>query len=236
MKKLFTAKHSIEAHLILAALSEAGIDAVVQGERLEPLMGKVGVVYPEVWIRNEADFERAKNVLVECQNSLLESPESAAPENDSDATKASESPETPVKLTDAGRKAALRIAVFFIAVVVLLALVIRPAKRHTDMFAARSGDVSEIEFLLSKKLIDVDLPDRNGMTMLHYAAGNKRLKIITLLLANGANVNAETLQGKTPLDFAQARGHEEVAKLLREAGGQLSEDRKGVRQFRLEIK
>jgi ankyrin repeat protein len=42
---------------------------------------------------------------------------------------------------------------------------------------------------------------------------------VLLLLTNGADVNAKSKGGYTPLDFAAHEGYEDVAELLRRHGG-----------------
>jgi ankyrin repeat protein len=44
--------------------------------------------------------------------------------------------------------------------------------------------------------------------------------VAELLLANKAEVNAKDNRGNTPLHLAAAKGHKDVAELLRQHGGQ----------------
>ena len=55
--------------------------------------------------------------------------------------------------------------------------------------------------------------EEEGMTPLIVAVGEGRKKIIELLIANGADVNAQSDMG-TPLHLAAGFGHNEIAKLL----------------------
>lgn len=56
-------------------------------------------------------------------------------------------------------------------------------------------------------------------TPLHYAARLGYLKVVELLIAKGANVNARNLDGNTPLYEAVECGHKEIVELLRKHGG-----------------
>jgi cytohesin len=83
--------------------------------------------------------------------------------------------------------------------------------------------------------VDVNAKDKTGETPLHYAAFNGEWGIAELLIAEGADVNAESENGvaggpisvflvggiirKTPLDVAIMRSHTEIADLLRKHGG-----------------
>ena len=73
---------------------------------------------------------------------------------------------------------------------------------------------------------------------MHFAASGGHKEIVELLIANGADVNAKTGDGRTPLDhaefssddFAYSRDIEvakkETADLLRKHGGKTSEELK----------
>ena len=58
---------------------------------------------------------------------------------------------------------------------------------------------------------------------LHYAVGWDLTEIIELLIANGANVNAQEKRDFTPLDFAE---ESKTANLLRKHGGKTGEELK----------
>ena len=59
-------------------------------------------------------------------------------------------------------------------------------------------------------------------TPLHAASRRNHLKIVQLLLKNGAEVNAPNRSGWTPLHFASQRGHLEVGRLLFEHGADVN--------------
>jgi uncharacterized protein len=56
------------------------------------------------------------------------------------------------------------------------------------------------------------------LTALHFAAYEGRTAVVRLLLNEGANANANTSSGRTPLD-AKEKGKKEAVKLLIQAGG-----------------
>jgi ankyrin repeat protein len=64
--------------------------------------------------------------------------------------------------------------------------------------AAEIGDTG-IANLLPDDGADIDGSDEPGMTALHLAACCGRFEMVKLLLANGANVNARNMGGRTPL-------------------------------------
>ena len=73
-----------------------------------------------------------------------------------------------------------------------------PAVRTPLMRAAEVGDIAEVRALIDKS--DVNAADSSGMTALHY--GVRDLAKVQVLLEHGANPNAKTRQGQTPLLIA----------------------------------
>jgi ankyrin repeat protein len=61
---------------------------------------------------------------------------------------------------------------------------------------------------------------------LHYAAANDRKEVAEMLIAAGADVNAKTKYGSTPLDWAIRFDETETADLLRKHGGKTGEELK----------
>jgi ankyrin repeat protein len=85
--------------------------------------------------------------------------------------------------------------------------------------AALRGDLAKVKALLKDHPEIVSSKDDNGVTPLHRAAEYGHKDMVELLLANGADVNAQSRNGWTPLNGAMLRGNQEVAELLRKHGG-----------------
>ena len=64
---------------------------------------------------------------------------------------------------------------------------------------------------------------------LHDAARLGYKNIVGLLLANGADANAKTNDGQTPMDIALGAGYSDIVELLRSAGGQFGTKDDGAR-------
>jgi ankyrin repeat protein len=87
--------------------------------------------------------------------------------------------------------------------------------------AIRRGDVEGVRDLLDRGA-DVDSRDRHGQTALMLAAHAGRGAVIEELLARRANLNATAKYGLSALMLAIVAGHTEVARLLADAGADLS--------------
>jgi len=79
---------------------------------------------------------------------------------------------------------------------------------------------------LTKK--NIDLKDSAGRTLLHRAVSSENLDVAKLLVENGAQVNEQDQNGKTPLDSAFEDAHSSasmyIAEVLIRAGGRSSLD------------
>ena len=88
--------------------------------------------------------------------------------------------------------------------------------------AAEGGDIDSVKDFLARG-VDVDAVGQYKQTALHLA---KTLEIVELLISKGADVNAKTDVGRTPLDLAIQQGKTETADLLRKHGGKTGEELK----------
>lgn len=86
-------------------------------------------------------------------------------------------------------------------------------------WAAAFGKLQIVRLLLEGARMDgyVDMKDRHGGTALDWAARYGYLEVCKCLLECGADPSVKDVFGQTAGWSAEASGHEEVAKLLREA-------------------
>src|SRR4051794_5909780 len=92
-----------------------------------------------------------------------------------------------------------------------------PAKDSSVADAAEKGDRSAIHSLLKKKT-DLNAPQVDGMTALHWAAYLDDLETAKLLVNSGAEVKATNGYGITPLSLACLNGNGDLVKLLLDHG------------------
>ena len=82
------------------------------------------------------------------------------------------------------------------------------------MALAGAGKVAEIRAMLAQG-VDPNVRIIEGyITALHSAVEHNQLDVIQVLIENGADINAETSNGTTPLIAAARAGNENVIKLL----------------------
>lgn len=91
---------------------------------------------------------------------------------------------------------------------------------NTALHAAIAGERNlDVIRLLLESGAKTDIFDSNGHTCLHTAAFHAdNREIVRLLLSYGAPVQARREGGQMALELAEARGHVQVAALLREHG------------------
>ena len=76
-------------------------------------------------------------------------------------------------------------------------------------------NVSDQELLkLIKTVPDVNMPGRDGRTLLIHAALYNRIEILKWLLGHGGNIDAQDYEGLTALHCAAASKHYEIAEIL----------------------
>jgi hypothetical protein len=94
-----------------------------------------------------------------------------------------------------------------------------PALRdqHPDLVAQRASaqDWDTVRYLVEHGF---GVNESAGVTALHYAAGIGRLDVVDLLLKHDADATAvDTEFGKTPAEWAEYLGHDDIAKRLTDA-------------------
>ncbi|RYP09068.1 hypothetical protein DL765_008590 [Monosporascus sp. GIB2] len=81
--------------------------------------------------------------------------------------------------------------------------------------AAKKGQKSVVEQLLTTGKVDVNSKDNDGRTPLLWAARHGNEAVVKLLVATSkVDVNLKDNDGRTPLSYAAGRGYEAVVKLL----------------------
>lgn len=82
---------------------------------------------------------------------------------------------------------------------------------HLACLNAKTRIVKE---LLKCGNCDVDIQDAEGCTPLHYAVGVNNMKIINILIKNGANVNVKNTKGNSPYEEAKCSKLNTIVKLF----------------------
>ena len=102
---------------------------------------------------------------------------------------------------------------------VLLAVASMGAAESTSQLVdvVKSGDLATAAALL-KQRIDVNVPESDGTTALHWAAHHADLAITEALIRAGANVNAANRYGIVPLVIASSSGNAATIEALLNAG------------------
>ena len=80
--------------------------------------------------------------------------------------------------------------------------------------AVQKQDEHMVELLLDNPHIEVNQPDLQNYTPLHYACAGYRTEIITMLLETGADLFSKTDKGYIPIHIACQKGQSEVLEHL----------------------
>ena len=97
-------------------------------------------------------------------------------------------------------------------------------KKLRESSADRSGPTAVVALPVLRQLLalpncDVNYPNQNGKAAIHFACQLRSdTEVLTLLLAAGADVNAATHRGHTPLIYASGRVRNEVVECLLDHG------------------
>jgi len=84
--------------------------------------------------------------------------------------------------------------------------------------AVQAGDSATVRALVQRKA-NVNEPQADGTTALHWAARNDDLATATLLLRAGAKADATNRYGLTPVALAAQNGSGAMLELLLKGGG-----------------
>jgi ankyrin repeat protein len=100
----------------------------------------------------------------------------------------------------------------------LLALLLAGAGADARLSTAvKSGDKAAIQALLQQK-VDVNVPEADGTTALHWAVRNDDGALVDQLIRLGANAKATNRYGITPLYLAAVNGNAAIIEKLLKAG------------------
>jgi uncharacterized protein len=114
-------------------------------------------------------------------------------------------------------------AVFVIVVAALVSSVVSSAAGKSDVAdAAMRGDASAAKALIAKKA-DVNAPQADGATALHWAVYRGDRDLAAILLRAGANPKAANREGVTPLWLASVNGDARMVAALIESGADPNE-------------
>ena len=119
------------------------------------------------------------------------------------------------------------LTVFAVAIALLLSTItLRGAASEALLAdAAEKMDRAAIRTLLQRHA-DVNAPQADGMTALHWAAHQDDLDTARLLVKAGANAKAASRYGVTPLSLACTTGNSAMVEMLLEAGADANATRK----------
>src|SRR5262245_33306347 len=101
------------------------------------------------------------------------------------------------------------------------------AERASLADAAERRDQAGVRALLLQTGVDVNAPQVDGTTALHWAAYNDDAETAALLLRAKANANAVNRYGVPPLALAATNGNAAIVKLLLDAGADPNATQKG---------
>jgi ankyrin repeat protein len=84
------------------------------------------------------------------------------------------------------------------------------------MLAVQKNQLKTITLLLKQPIINVHVVDSEGYTALHHAAMRGSNEIVKLLMKQDASAKAKNTAGKTSIELARQRGHNDLANWMEE--------------------
>lgn len=80
--------------------------------------------------------------------------------------------------------------------------------------AVQEGDNETLQTVLANRLVNSNAKDKDGCSLLHWAAINNRITIASLLIEYGANSEGGGVLNESPLQWALRRKYYTMAQLL----------------------
>ncbi len=93
---------------------------------------------------------------------------------------------------------------------------------HGAYYFAWIGNLGTVKFIVENEG-GVNVTDKYGCTLLHWAARGGHLEIVKFLLEKGANINAKDILGRTPIHFAVMNNHVNITEFLLNQGVSVDE-------------
>jgi len=111
----------------------------------------------------------------------------------------------------------------FVIVVIVVNFVTPSAAGKSDVAdAAARGDLTAVRALIAQKN-DVNAPQADGATALHWAVFKSNRELVDILIKAGANAKAANREGSTPLWLASVNGDAAMIEALLTAGADPNE-------------
>jgi len=95
-------------------------------------------------------------------------------------------------------------------------------REYLSKLLMKSPSAEYFNILISKKLIDVNYADKDGMTFVHSAVFYSEDKFLKALIRAGANVDSALTDGTTPAILAAKEGKDKLLEVLIKGGANLS--------------
>lgn len=95
-------------------------------------------------------------------------------------------------------------------------------KQYNILECAEKGKVKLIERFLQVDPSLVNVTDSEQYTPLHRACSNNRIEAVKVLISNGANIEAATVDGWQPIHSAAQWGNVQLVRLLLASGSDLN--------------
>jgi len=107
----------------------------------------------------------------------------------------------------------------FISVLIVCVLFCFGCTTNNIHKASLSGEIEKVLAYIQDEE-DINVKDKNGMTPLMYAVSLNNIRIMEILISNGADVNIKNNKGQTSLQQAYEHNYFEAFKILLENGAE----------------